>query len=75
MEENRKYFVIEIVTANGATAKAITEEATEELAWMKYHQVMASAYANEAVTFAICQIIDDRGFCLVNDRLPHTLED
>ncbi len=73
MEESRKYFVIEITTANGATAKAITEKETEEEAWMAYHQIMASAYANSAVTYALCQIIDDRGFCLVTDKLPKTV--
>ncbi len=75
MEENRRYFVIEIVTADGATAKAITEKDTEEEAWMTYHQIMSSAYANSAVTYALCQIIDDRGFALINDKLPHTHED
>ena len=75
MEENKKYFVIEIVTADGATAKQITEKATETEAWMLYHQIMASAYANPNVTYALCQIIDERGFALINDKLPHTYED
>ncbi len=70
MEENKKYFVLEITTANGATAKAVTEKNSENEAWMLYHQIMASAYSNEDVTYALCQIIDENGFCLVNDKLP-----
>lgn len=65
-----KYFVLEITTVNGATAKAIWEQPTLDAAKMQFHQIMASAYANENCTYALAQIIDDRGFCLVSERKP-----
>ena len=65
-----KYFVLEITTANGATAKAVTEKANLDEAKMLFHQVMASAYANDKVTFALCMVINDKGFCEVMERKP-----
>lgn len=65
-----KYFVIEIVTADGATAKQITEKATLKEAKGLYHQVLASVYANDKVTYALVMVVNDLGFCEVMERVP-----
>ena len=67
-----KYFVLEATTANGATAKAITEKATEKEAMMLYHQIMGSALANDNVTYALCMVINEEGFVLISDKYPRT---
>lgn len=66
----RKYFVLEIATVDGITAKQITEKATLDEAKMLYHQILASAYANDKVSYALVQIIEDRGFCVVSEIKP-----
>lgn len=66
----RKYFILEITTTEAGTAKAITEVSTLDNAKMLFHQIMASAYANNDVTYALAQIIDDRGFCLITELKP-----
>lgn len=65
-----RYFVIEITTVNGSTAKAVWEQPTLDGAKMQFHQIMASAYANDNCTYALCEIINDRGFCEVMERKP-----
>ena len=64
------YYVLEITTVNGATAKAVTEKATIDEAKMLFHQIMASAYASNKVSYALCMIINDKGFCEVMERIP-----
>lgn len=65
-----KYFVLEITTVNGTTAKAVWEHSDLDAAKAQFHQIMASAYSNENCTYALAQIIDDRGFCQVSERKP-----
>ena len=65
-----RYFVMEIVTADGATAKQITEKGTLDEAKALYHQVLASVYANNKVTYALVMIINDKGFSEVMERVP-----
>lgn len=65
-----KYYVLEITTVNGSTAKGVWEFENIEDAKMQFHQILASAYANPNLTYALVQIIDDRGFCLVTERIP-----
>lgn len=65
-----KWFVLEIVTADGATAKQVTEKSTLNEAYMLYHQVMGSVFANPAVTYALCQVINEEGFCQVSEKFP-----
>ena len=65
-----KYFVTEIVTADGATAKQITEKATLDEAKGLFHQILASVYANDKVTYALVMIVNDLGFCEVMERVP-----
>lgn len=69
-----KYYVLEITTANGATAKAVTEKASEKEAMMLYHQIMGSALANDNVTYALCMVINEEGFALVSDKYPRAEE-
>ena len=70
-----RYFVLEIETVNGATSSLITEKATEDEAKALFHQILSSAYANPNLTYAICQIIDERGYCLVMEKIPSIIED
>lgn len=70
-----KYYVTEITTVNGTTAKALWEHSTLEAAKAQYHQILASAYANADLTYALVQIIDDRGFCQVTERIPEYVEE
>lgn len=65
-----RFFVLEITTVNGSTSKAVWEQPTLDTAKMQFHQIMASAYANENCTYALCMIINDRGFCEVMERKP-----
>lgn len=70
-----QYFVLEVTTANGATAKAITEKATEKEAMMLYHQIMASALANDNVTYALCMVINEEGYVVVKGNYPTATEE
>jgi hypothetical protein len=65
-----KHYVIEIETTAEGTAKQITEKATLDEAKALYHQVLASVYANDKVTYALVMIINDKGFCEVMERVP-----
>lgn len=56
-----KYFITEITTTEAGTAKAVTEKDTFDEARMVFHQVMASAFANPAVTYALCEIVGEDG--------------
>ena len=57
-----KYFVIEAAAVNyGAIAKAITEKDTRDEALMLFHQVRASQLANSALTYGLCEVIDETG--------------
>ena len=73
--EDKRYFVLEITTTADGTAKVVTEKSTEKEARMLFHQIMSSAYANEAITYALCEIIDERGFCVVMDKIPRIDEE
>ena len=65
-----RYFVTEVETTSQGTAKQITEKATLEEAKGLYHQVLASVYANDKVTYALVMIVNDLGFCEVMERVP-----
>lgn len=65
-----KYFVIEIETTEGGTAKQITEKASLDAAKGLFHQILASVYANSAITYALVMIVNDLGFCEVMERVP-----
>lgn len=57
-----KYFVIEVSSTDYETyAKGISEKDNIEDARMLFHQIMASAYANPDVLYAMCIIYNDRG--------------
>ena len=63
------YFVLEITTVNGQTAKAVWEHETHDAAKSHFYQIMAAAYANTNLTYALCMIINDRGFSEIMDRI------
>lgn len=63
------YFVVEITTVNGQTAKSLWDQATLDAAKAQYHQILASAYSNPNLTYALCMIINEKGFCEVMERI------
>lgn len=65
-----KYFVMEIETTADGTAKQITEKATIDEARGLFHQILASVYANNKITYALVMIVNDLGFCEVMERVP-----
>lgn len=65
-----KYFVIEIETTSSGTAKQITEKATIDEARGLFHQILASVYANKAITYALVEVINEKGFCEVMEKYP-----
>jgi len=65
-----KYFVIEIETTAEGTAKQITDKATLDEAKGLFHQILASVYANNKITYALVMIVNDLGFCEVMERVP-----
>lgn len=73
--EQRKWFVIEITTVNGETAKAVWEHSTEEEAKSHYYQILAGVYANSNLTYALCMIINDIGYCQKMERIPEYIEE
>lgn len=57
-----KYFVVEVTsTDNEVYAKGITEKDDLDEAKMLFHQVMAAAYANPEVLYAMCIIVNEYG--------------
>ena len=57
-----KYFLVEVTTVNGQTAKAIWEHETLAAAKSQYHSGLASAYANPDLSYALYMIINEKGF-------------
>lgn len=56
-----KYYVIETEIAKGKRASAITEKETRDESKMLFHQILASAYANQDVTYALVIVADENG--------------
>lgn len=69
-----KWFVIEIMTVNGEMSKAVWDHNTENDAKSHFYQIMASAYANPNLTYALCEIITDTGYTLQMERIPNYIE-
>jgi hypothetical protein len=68
-----KYYVIESYTTDGTTfANAITTKDTYDEAVMVFHQVRASALANDSVKYNLTMVIDQSGAVirLEHDDLP-----
>lgn len=70
-----KYYVTEITTVNGTEAKAIWDHSTIESAKAQYHQILAGAYANANLTYALVKITNDRGFDEIIERIPEYVEE
>lgn len=57
-----KYFVLEVSTTDYETyAKGVTEKDDLYEAKMLFHQIMASAYANPSVLYAMAIVINEYG--------------
>lgn len=70
-----KYYVTEITTVNGTEAKAIWDHSTFRSAKAQYHQILASAYANADLTYALVKITNDIGFDEITERIPEYVEE
>lgn len=70
-----KYYVTEITTVNGTEAKAIWDHTTLPSAKAQYHQILANAYANANLTYALVKITNDRGFDEITERIPEYVEE
>lgn len=56
-----KYYVFETEKVSGSQAFLVTPKDKYEEACMLYHQILASAYANQNLTYALVMIIDEQG--------------
>lgn len=61
MENNLKYYVFETAVADGQQASAVTIKEKREDALMLFHQIRASAYANQSVSYSLTMILDTWG--------------
>ena len=65
-----KYYVLEITTVNGETAKSVWEFDNITDAKSRYYGILSSAYANPNLTYALVQIINDIGYVERMERIP-----
>lgn len=56
-----KFYVLETSIADGAQASAVTVKEDFNEARMVFHQIRASALANENVTYNLAMVINDEG--------------
>lgn len=61
------FYIIQIVNTTEGVAKAITEQSTLDLAKMEFHQILASAMANENVSEALAMVISSSGAVYANE--------
>lgn len=64
-----KYFLVEITTVNGTTAKALWEHETLGAAKSQYHSGLASAYANPNLSYALYMVLNEKGFSEVMETI------
>lgn len=68
-----KWYVHQIATTAEGTATAITEYLNLDLARMAFHQIMASAYANQNVYYALCMMTDQFGNIMMNENFERPM--
>ena len=56
-----KYYVFETAKVNEQQAFLVTPKDTYEGACGLFHQILASAYSNSNLTYALVMIIDEQG--------------
>lgn len=61
MESSLIYYVFETAVADGQQASAVTIKNKREDALMLFHQIRASAYANQSVSYSLTMILDTWG--------------
>lgn len=64
-----KFYVVEVTTVSGQTAQALWAHDTIESAKSQYHQILASAYANSNLSYALVMLINDHGFTEVMETI------
>ena len=62
-----KYYVIEAMTTGDTVAKAVREYDTENIAFMNFHQVLASALTNGNVDKGFCSVLNEYGAVVRNE--------
>lgn len=68
-----RFFVTEISSTEGGTASAVHSALSLDNAKMLYHQILASAYANVNVYYALVTIMDEFGNIIEKDRFSRDL--
>lgn len=71
----RFYKVTETTIISGQSVDAIWHFDDIEGAKSRFHSIMASAYANSDVEYALSVIIDDRGYVVERDRIPELTDE
>lgn len=71
----RSYNVTETTIINGQRADATWPFGDLKSAKSRFHSIMASAYANQNVEYALSVIIDDRGYVVERDRIPELTDE
>jgi len=64
-----KYYVFETEEVNGQQAFLVTPKDTYEEACGLFHQILASSYANENVTYALVMIITRQGSIMKSETV------
>lgn len=64
-----KFYVVEVTTVSGQTAKALWEHDTIESAKSQYHQILASAYSNSNLSYALVMLVNSYGFTEVMETI------
>lgn len=75
MECNLKYYVFETAVADGQQATAVTIKEKREDALMLFHQIRASAYANQSVSYSLTMILDTWGNEVIRESWVHPEEE
>lgn len=71
----RFYKVTETTIISGQSADAIWHFDDLKSAKSRFHSIMASAYANPDVEYALSVIVDDRGYVVERDRIPELTDE
>lgn len=68
------FYVFETETVKGQQAIATTKKESREEAKMLFHQILASAYANENLTDALVIILDENGMPVAQEKIIKTVK-
>lgn len=69
-----KYYIVSMITADGAEARANFLAESLENAIMQFHQTLASAYANDKVSEGLVFVINEKGGIEKSERIERVSE-